>query len=677
MLELDFANETRPELVKVRFQLRSQTKAIEKTIGSRGNGNLPWSPALIAFSAFFLRYKLWGLTENRNSEFVYESDPVDNIVGSLANALEKPTWIEEFFGYDGNSAVYKMLFRGRNRSGKDKQKTRIVSINQEFLPPEKVHIRLQSRTPKSKSLVRFIDLVEKQWTSHKNSSPPVSSSSEQKLVGPVECFPFEHIDSHARCFRNPKLSIGRDPRPSFDEFREGCIYVHPRIPIVAARLKQERWCAIDGFPTTGKTTAALQIAVNHGLLGGDAFYLDLSEYTEAFAPQIAEFTARHKQYPEGLLLIDNAEANPSIIKHVLNVWRAGPAKAQLLIVGNLTIGKTKNELAMLHDSSVPVIWLYVREPEIAGVFSSATKRLGRHIELGGDALTECHLRFNQDLKGLVQYTSNRFAGWQMSEVRLFDGKERSSPTAVPHFFGGMNRQAPEVGILRARILETPFEHLIRIIQSQFGNKRFLQRCKQIFAEPVFAQQFAVKSAMEPVKSIVDFILFSVQLFDEVCVRALFLALLNRQPGPLVEQMTMRLQEYRKSRDRTLRFVTLCENWMDGELRSMLFARIGSPSQINLSVQLLKLCSRSLQPLNAFLQKKISEGHKAEIADVITVLKHPICWSRLISRFRHVPYDAKDIDEFLSIAHRNLSREMLSEIRAAIELRNKVQQSSTH
>ena len=121
-LEFDF-------LAKIRFSRIEvggvTSKPIERTV--------PKNPpaAYLAFAHCFVSYVQWDLGEGKKKKtnFHYDSNVFGPIVGSLAGALESPTWIRETFG----DHPYE----------KDKKTGDPISMHKKFFraitDPEKIH----------------------------------------------------------------------------------------------------------------------------------------------------------------------------------------------------------------------------------------------------------------------------------------------------------------------------------------------------------------------------------------------------------------------------------------------------------------------------------------------------------------------------------------------------------
>jgi hypothetical protein len=192
-LVLKFGGQEVPYLARVEFLFSSFVAKPIITDIARGGGQVNWSPSVIGLGLCFIAYKIWEKTAP-GAHFQFDDKTHGGSAASFAGELEKPNYVIDMFGYPVSAAqpktvdasakpVYRLIFSGVNRSGRNKTKRRIILIKHGFLPPDCVTILWDQKQPSIHELQKLAIAVQNQWEPHRrNATPP--GSSEANLPAP-------------------------------------------------------------------------------------------------------------------------------------------------------------------------------------------------------------------------------------------------------------------------------------------------------------------------------------------------------------------------------------------------------------------------------------------------------------------------------------------------------------
>lgn len=189
-LSLWFQGSTAPELTETCFRtslLQVEQRAIRGQLPVRGPvaGTFPWSSAVKALAAFFVKVKLLGATPTIDPAIL---EGLRGGRGTAASSLDgalykQPSWLVDMFGVDsrGRSLINRVIRRvnpGLKRVGPVQ-----IFLNEDFIPLDRIHIFVDGKELISgEDLHTLLSNLEKQSVATLTSAIEVSGF-EAPLVG--------------------------------------------------------------------------------------------------------------------------------------------------------------------------------------------------------------------------------------------------------------------------------------------------------------------------------------------------------------------------------------------------------------------------------------------------------------------------------------------------------------
>lgn len=440
-LKLRFNEGTPCELQRSEFTFKDN----RAVVATRGQ-SFSWTKGVKALCLLLVDYKLWCVRGGDPAGFEFQGRQ-GSPAASLDAAVGKWSgndWLKRVFDNDTRTLTPQQLFRRTNPDGKRKSAPYGVGVVPLTLVPAQLEIVCGARPQQSaEELADLLGRLQSQWSGKANElvtpvipvPAPFESRSNllRELAERAAQWERQGLPAHRLSgFRmigedSPLLRKDHEqPRDvllfSLAEFARTQPATRAITALVLECLQKHQCCHLSSAGATGKTTLAVQLALDGKASLGVAFHLSLRGQDgrqDALTNALVELS----RWPV-LIILDDVHLAPQLAEWLFSVWRSSSRQARLLLLARQIVSGVghayRDRLQVREQESLR---LELTEAEMTAIFQTQLQRLQRplpdRVQIPNAVARRWKRLFGADLMCFTQAIATRSEVLQEGDFELW------------------------------------------------------------------------------------------------------------------------------------------------------------------------------------------------------------------------------------------------------------------